>query len=275
MRWIYGNLMTKWDGLKRRHIAMKSTTLATLQSQFSGYSANAAIVQRALDRISLKSPLESWSEETVLSLVNAFVDEKFPTVFALNKIDHPDADKNILKVSKVISKVYPGSPVVLTSAISEIFLRRLKKQGFIQYQSGDEFFSTREDLIDEGDPGGGGLKEMDEKLKGRVENLKDLVLYRHGSTGVINILKSAASMLGLTPAYPVRNIHTFGSSDGNEVFRDCILMNKGSTVGDLAHKIMGDAPIAYAETVGGIKVSEEDLISIGKNDIVSFKVGRA
>lgn len=25
--------------------------------------------------------------------MNAFVDEKFPTVYALNKIDHPDADK--------------------------------------------------------------------------------------------------------------------------------------------------------------------------------------
>jgi len=46
-----------------------------------------------LDKLSLKEPLEEWSDETVKTMVETFIDEKFPTVFALNKIDHPDADK--------------------------------------------------------------------------------------------------------------------------------------------------------------------------------------
>jgi ribosome-binding ATPase YchF (GTP1/OBG family) len=50
-------------------------------------------VGRCLDRIGLKEPLENWSDETVQKVVEAFIDEKFPTVYALNKIDHPDADK--------------------------------------------------------------------------------------------------------------------------------------------------------------------------------------
>lgn len=54
--------------------------------------------------------------------------------------------------------------IVLCSAISEVFLRRLAKQGYIKYVEGSEFLDTREDLIEMGDPGGGGLKEMDEKL---------------------------------------------------------------------------------------------------------------
>lgn len=41
----------------------------------------------------LKEPLEEWSDETIENVVRAFIDEKFPTVLALNKIDHPDADK--------------------------------------------------------------------------------------------------------------------------------------------------------------------------------------
>ncbi len=41
----------------------------------------------------LKQPLEEWSDETIENVVRAFIDEKFPTVLALNKIDHPDADK--------------------------------------------------------------------------------------------------------------------------------------------------------------------------------------
>lgn len=55
--------------------------------------------------------------------------------------------------------------IVLCSAISEVFLRRLTKQNYIKYVEGSEFLDTREDLIDMGDPDGGDLKEMDEKLK--------------------------------------------------------------------------------------------------------------
>ena len=55
--------------------------------------------------------------------------------------------------------------IVLCSAISEVFLRRLAKQNYIKYTEGSEFLDTREDLIADGDPDGGGLREMDEKLK--------------------------------------------------------------------------------------------------------------
>lgn len=53
----------------------------------------------------------------------------------------------------------------MTSAISEVFLRRLAKQGFIRYIEGAEFVDTREDLIEQGEAEGGGLKELDDKLK--------------------------------------------------------------------------------------------------------------
>lgn len=64
-----------------------------------------------------------------------------------------------------IAKMQDPQSIVLCSAISEVFLRRLAKQGYIKYIEGSEFLDTREDLIDMGDPDGGGLKEMDEKLK--------------------------------------------------------------------------------------------------------------
>jgi ribosome-binding ATPase len=40
-------------------------------------------------------------------------------------------------------------------------------------------------------------------------------------------------------------------------------------------KVMGDAPLAYVETAGGQRVSEDDVVAVGKNDILSFKVGRS
>lgn len=63
--------------------------------------------------------------------------------------------------------------IVLCSAISEVFLRRLAKQKYIKYVEGSEFVDTREDLIEMGDPDGGGLKEMDEKLKTYVQFSKE------------------------------------------------------------------------------------------------------
>ncbi|KAK3947511.1 P-loop containing nucleoside triphosphate hydrolase protein [Pseudoneurospora amorphoporcata] len=273
--WIKGNLWQKWGSIRRRHIAVKATAVETLQGQFSGYGSTSAVVARTLDKLGLKEPLEEWSEETVDRVVNAFTDEKFPTVIALNKIDHPDADKNIAKIAKMQD---PNS-IVLCSAISEIFLRKMAKQGYVKYTEGSEFVDTREDLIADGDPDGGGLKELDEKNKNRIENLKDMVLYRFGSTGVNQVLTKAAEVLGLVPVFPVRNTTTFTSSANESankaVFRDCVLVKKNSTVADVARKIMGDAPIAYVEGAGGIRVAEDQIVTVGKNDILSFRVGRA
>lgn len=72
---------------------IEANPIDTLQKQFAGYGGTQQTVGRFMDKLAIKEPLESWSDETVESVVNAFVDEKFPTVFALNKIDHPDADK--------------------------------------------------------------------------------------------------------------------------------------------------------------------------------------
>ena len=71
----------------------EANPVETLQGQFSGYGSTRALVARVLDKMNLKEPLEHWSDETVEKVVNTFTDEKFPTVIALNKIDHPDADK--------------------------------------------------------------------------------------------------------------------------------------------------------------------------------------
>ncbi|ETI20533.1 hypothetical protein G647_08570 [Cladophialophora carrionii CBS 160.54] len=273
VRWIQGNLMEKWGSIKRRHVAVKASPVETLQAQFSGYGSNSSVVARTLDKLQLKQPLEEWSDETILRVVNAFTDEKFPTVLALNKIDHPDADRNIAK----IAKQQPAESIVLCSAISEVFLRRLAKQGYIKYKEGAEYLDTREDLIEQGDPDGGGLKEMDDKLAQRIENLKDMVLYRFGSTGVVQVLTRAAALLGLVPVFPVKNIHTYGSggtSGTAAVFRDCVLVKKGSTVADVARKVMGDAPIAFIEGDGGRRVAEDSIIEVGTNDILSFHVGR-
>lgn len=290
VNWIEGNLLDKWGSLKRRHVAIKASAVDTLQGQFSGYGSTPATVARTLDGLKLKEPLEHWSPQTVHLVVEAFIDEKFPTVFALNKIDHPDADKNIAK----IAKMHPPQSIVLCSAISEVFLRKLAKQRFVRYVEGSEFVDTRSDLLEMGESDGGGLKDLDDKLNQRIENLKDMVLFRFGSTGVNQCLSRAAELLKLVPVFPVKSIHAFsaGSHSNNNndttstsssttaaaaaaaVFRDCVLVKKGTTVREAARKIMGDAPLAYVEGAGGVRVAEDEVVEVGKNDILSFKVGK-
>ena len=86
-------------------------------------------------------------------------------MFADLIIDSTGADENTWNqnISK-IAKMQDPKSIVLCSAISEVFLRRLAKQNYIKYVEGSEFLDTKQDLIDMGDPDGGGLKEMDEKL---------------------------------------------------------------------------------------------------------------
>ncbi|KAK6841787.1 GTP-binding protein [Apiospora arundinis] len=248
--WIKGNLYQRWGSIKRRHVAVKASAVDTLQSQFSGYGSTSQLVARTLDKLALKEPLEHWSEETVDRVVAAFTDEKFPTVIALNKIDDPDAYTNLMK----ITKMYKNSLVVPCSARAELFLRKWRSRATFS----------------------GGLKEMDEKNKEIIDEYKDMILYRYNSTGVVDVLSAAAKLLGLVPIFPVRSTATFSSgSDTKAVFRDCVLVKRNSTVGEVAKKVMGDVTIAYVEGIGGTRVSEDDIVAVGKHDVLSFKVGRA
>lgn len=261
--WILGNLMEKWGSVVRRHTSTKSSTLETLRQQLGGYNANKELIARALDLVNPLPPLQEWDNAKIEEVVRAFMDVKFPTVLSLNKMDHPDSDKN---VSKIILK-YPKLRCVLTSSITEVFLRKLASQNYIKYDLGTEFIDTIDDLGPES-----GLKPLDDKIRNRIENIRDLVLYRFGSTGLVQLLQEAANLLDLVPVYPVRNINTFTGGSGEYVFRDCVLIKKGTPVISVARKIMGEVTIASIEGVGGTRVGEEDTVDVGKNDILSFKI---
>lgn len=152
--WVLNNLIKKWDNIVRRHVATKSPIVETLQAQFSGYGTNRIIMNQILDKFANKDPLQKWDGKTLFKLVDTFLDVRFPTVVALNKIDLPESDKNIDK----IMRKYDQDKIVLTSALVETFLKKLHKQRLIKYQEGSDFFQTAEDLPEE-------LIPMDEKTK--------------------------------------------------------------------------------------------------------------
>ncbi|CAA22290.1 GTP binding protein [Schizosaccharomyces pombe] len=261
--WIGNNLREKWPNIVRRHIATKANPVNTLQSQFSGYGSTPAVTAKVLDSLHLDTPLEKWDDDTIEKVVNRFVDIKFPTVIALNKIDHPDADANI---SKIARKEDPNR-LVLASAISEVFLRRLAKQGFVKYEEGSEFVDTLDDFPDSG------LKPLSENLKTRIADLQDMVLFRHGSTGVCNVLAKAMELLNLIPVFPVKNVHNFANSPNEGVFRDCILVKQGTTAGQVSQMVLGGEAMSIVGVNGN--VGESDVIVPGKTDILHFRLRKA
>lgn len=40
-------------------------------------------------------------------------------------------------------------------------------------------------------------------------------------------------------------------------------------MGDVARKVMGDVPIAFVEGAGGTRVSEDEIVAVGKHDVCS------
>lgn len=44
-------------------------------------------------------------------------------------------------------------------------------------------------------------------------------------------------------------------------------MKKNSTVRDVARSVVGDATVAYVETVGGVKVGMEEGVGVGVRDV--------
>ncbi|KAJ2158388.1 hypothetical protein GGF46_003813 [Coemansia sp. RSA 552] len=271
--WIFGNMERRWPGIVRRHLAVKATPVETLHAQLAGYGTTRVIVQRTMDFIArrelLPAQLAEWEMPELRVFVRAFLDHRFPTVLALNKIDMPDADKNISAIMRLYGKPLEAEllrdgvaadNVVLTSALSECFLRKMAKQKFIQYRTGDDDFVTADDA-----DAGGDLRPLDEKTRRRLSNIRDLVLFRYDSTGVQEVVARAVELQGVVPVFPVK-------STSSLVLGDCYLVRPGTTVREFAKKLHNqmDAEYAGAETVGGLQLAEDEPIVAGKNNIIKI-----
>ncbi|KAJ1672846.1 hypothetical protein EV182_006377, partial [Spiromyces aspiralis] len=325
--WIFSNLLKKWPGILRRQMVAKAAPITVFQEIMSGYGANRRVIVRTLNRMDglridvsneeageLEIPgytrppgkdtatvaqssskglsFVNWTKKHLHVFVSVFLDERFPTVIALNKIDRPEADRNIARILRKYGTQVSGQQpldgirpenIVLTSALSECFLKKMEQQGFVRYSPGDDDFLTNDD-----DPA---LKPLDDRIKDRLEDVRDLVLFRYGSTGTQEAIVRAVEALGMIPVFPVLSISNFGGSHGGGdkiagapsesgasgtgggAFVDCVLVRRGTTVREFAKIIGGniDRYYAGAETVGNIQLGENEPIVLEKNNIISFK----
>lgn len=273
--WVFNNLWKKWDRIVRRHVTTKSTGVKSLQLQLSGYGVHLPLVQTVFDKLGLREPvrLQEWDRQAVVQLVDVFLDIRFPIVLVLNKADCPSADANIAK----ISRKYAAEQVVICSAKAECFLKRLRKQGFIDYEPGtdrlitaigpdpnDDFYIPDEPEVAQRRAV---LKQPEAPMLKKIEGITDLLLFRYGSTGVQEAIQRAVDTLRFVPVFPVRSLKSFSCDEKNKAaFRDCFLVRPFSTITDIA-RLLGRA-IIYAEDVDGRRLALETEILASEDPLI-------
>eukprot|EP01125_Pyxidicula_operculata_P016387 TRINITY_DN5627_c0_g1_i2.p1 TRINITY_DN5627_c0_g1~~TRINITY_DN5627_c0_g1_i2.p1 ORF type:complete len:262 (-),score=46.23 TRINITY_DN5627_c0_g1_i2:44-829(-) len=237
----------------------------------SGYGVQMPFTQSVLDALNWKDPLdklENWDHSNVRTFVDKFVEKRFPTILALNKIDMKDSAKNI----NTICSKYGEDNVVLVSGLSECFLQHCKKKGFIYYEEGSDDFK----MHGEPDTDGLGLKPIPENTKEKLQKIRDMVLFRYGSTGCVEAIQTVIKKTNFFPVYLVGNMNKFTASDGTPgVFRDGMLVPAGSTVSHIARAFgFRDRPVLYAYIFRNFSddSNKEDEVTIDHQTVV-LRVG--
>lgn len=141
-----------------------------MQLQLSGYGTTPSQSEAIVRYLGLKEPvnLSEWeavyvivcfnAQKDIHDLVDAFMYIRFPIIVALNKADcKGETDNNILKIMKRYNKDNIDShsrdhlkvrDIIVISAASECFLKKLAHQHYIHYERGDQLFQTRENEIE-------------------------------------------------------------------------------------------------------------------------------
>ncbi|XP_019622059.1 PREDICTED: uncharacterized GTP-binding protein YGR210C-like [Branchiostoma belcheri] len=221
-RWIYDNIMTKWEAIVKRPLK--------LLDMFTGYHASRSVIQAAftaagIDTRKLVETLPGWDVGVVHRLVTEFIRLRFPMVLGLNKSDLPQADNNIHR----IQEAYPNAAVMAMSAQSECKLQELQKTGSLHYRYGEPSFMSDDTT----------LKPLSSTDTEELDRIQNSVLSKHGSTNVHNALNLAVSLKSPIFAFPVQDLDTLMSLDHRQkgeapgVLKDCMVLRPGTTVGHL------------------------------------------
>jgi hypothetical protein len=177
-------------------------------------------VEEALAKLKISdSELPKLSEGDLFRLVQTLRIMTKPMVIVANKVDIPSSEKNVER----LRASFPGTPVVPTSALAEVLLKRLAKQGVVSYLPGDPDFRIRE-------------RPQDAKLLKAIEMIGDL-MNRLKGTGVVQSINAALfDVLKLIAVYPVEDFNKFTDRQGR-VLPDVLLVPKGATARELAYRI--------------------------------------
>ena len=253
-RWIYDNIMVKWDSIRKKP--------SKLCDMFTGYHTSQALIQLAFESagitdsklLSIPKMEKANAELLVHKLVDNFLRLRFPILLALNKVDISGAVDNIAKFQEKFSDM----TMVPVSAKSECILQQNCKSGLISYQSGGSHFDFN-----------GQQQDTNDKFEKELQDIKDSILQVFGNTGVLQALSQAVRLQSPVYAFPVSCLDTGQSvsviaNDKPQILRDCIVLKPGTTIGKL-FDIMLYPPVSL---LAGEYVRAEGINSKGGKNVL-------
>jgi len=220
--WYLGILNKAWKGFARIIQNTKQELHKAIANQFSGLKVTEEQVKRILVKGSYNVEKPSdWADSELRRFSHDLRHSTKPMIIAANKCDRPDGMENLKK----LKVAYPDLMIVACSADSELALRQAHNHGLIEYIPGESDFKI--------------LKELNEKQKQALENIRENVLKVYGSTGVQEVLnRTVFDLLKYIAVFPA-GAHKLADRKGN-ILPDCFLLPDGSTVVDFAYTVHTD-----------------------------------
>ncbi|MBU1129149.1 MAG: redox-regulated ATPase YchF [Nanoarchaeota archaeon] len=219
--WFYNIFSKVWKSFARKTEMEKEKFSEAVARQFSGLKVTEEQVKNVLRKLNFPEKASGWTERQVKEFAANLRRESKPMIIAANKIDLPDAKKNLEK----LEEEFPELMIYSCSADSELALREATKAGLIDYIPGNESFEIK-----------GKLSEGQKKA---LEKIRKNVLEVYGGTGVQEILNMAVfGFLKYIAVFPA-SANKLGDSKGN-ILPDCFLLPPESTALDFAYFLHTD-----------------------------------
>ena len=219
--WFKQILDREWHKLKK-DIEQKHTKVSEeLARRFTGLGIKESDIDRALTTIELKSKKHTeWTDIEIIEFLKALRKLSKPTIIAANKADLCDD-------LSIIEKISHDFIVVLSSAETELLLKKATKAGIIEYIPGNSTFNGKTN------------KELSDQQNNALHLAKN-VLTKIGATGIQKIINTVIfDIMNLIVVYPVEDESKLSDKAG-QVLPDARLLNSYATAKDLAFTIHQD-----------------------------------
>ena len=220
--WLRGLLAKDWPKFARRAKYEELDLVKVIAERLSGLGVKEKHVAFALREAGVdRSNPDEWSDDDLLRFVAELRKVSKPIMFAANKADLPEAERNIERIRE------KGYLVVPTCSEAELLLRRAAEKGLLKYEPGSGNFEIlKPDALTE------------QQL--RALELTRKLLKKWGSTGVQQVIEKAIyELLELIVVYPVEDENKLTDKKGN-VLPDAFLVPKGTTAREFAYIIHTD-----------------------------------
>jgi len=245
--WIFNNLWEHWPSIIRK-CNSGVDYLNILHDKLSGYQCKIGMVQATLEKCGHFGSVDYslWTKDDVQRLCESFVDVRFPTVLVLNKCekDSGAADRHIAK----LTKLFPTTPVIMASAKSELFLRKLQDEKLIDYNR-----LTGELKLN---------KDLPAEFKDELDFIQGFVLKRCGTAGSQQAIQQAIELTDRVVVYPISNLTTIRNGKGTS-FENTILVPKSMTIRDICCSKLHEESLigVIGETIDGNRFGGDDAVS--------------